>query len=49
MDEELKECQNCFYYAFGGNEENCNRCIESVNENGIDGFDGFWKPIYSEY
>lgn len=47
MDEELKECRNCLYYAFEGNEEHCGKCVESVNQKEIDGFNGFWKPIFA--
>lgn len=48
MEEEWKECQSCYYYVFGTDKEHCNRCVESVNEKGIDGFAGYWKPIYED-
>ena len=48
MDEELKECEICYYYVFGENDEHCKKCVKSVNEKGVDGFDGFWKSVYSE-
>ena len=48
MDEELKECENCYYYILVSDKERCNKCVESVNEKGIDGFNWFWKSVYSE-